>query len=972
LAQLSIPGEHKDGEYDCPADTIIGHLRAYPRSIGGLDTPLYNVVPERGVAAEIGFVDLVGGAHVLDATVAPTPEGYVLRTWSHEIPSIPLDQILAEVYGDPAARDRVIAGEAQGIEGKIEPEFKTYTPLAGDVPTFTNPEDCSGEPLRTRVFSDSWSAPGGFTAGGEPDLEDPRWVQSVFESAPVTGCGELEGAFQASLEAHPEPARAASPVGLSAVLSIPQSTGVETLGTPPVKEVVATLPAGVTINPSSANGLEACSEAQIGWLGKSPVASGEYENFTAAPPACPNASKVGTVEVETPSLPSERCKNPFKTLAECTKEEEEKPGQTLREKTPLEGSLYLAKEYENPLGSLLAGYFAIDDPRTGVIAKLPAAIEVGGEEGVSGLQPGQVRTVAKDGPQFPISAVRVDIFSGEDASLRSPATCGSYTMTSSLTPWSQTAPATPSSPLVFEEGPGGGSCPGTPALTPSLSAGTASSQGGAFSPLSLKLGREEGSQEFKTLQVTLPPGLVGKTAGIPLCGESEIRRAEARSHPGEGMLEKEHPSCPPASEVGTVTVGVGAGGHLYYATGHAYLAGPSPQAPYGQFDLVVITPAVAGPFDLGTVVVRNALQINPETAQVTSVSGAFPTSLQGIPVDLRSIVLDNSRPGFILNPTNCQAMAITGQLTSTSGQTASVSTPFKASGCEKLPFAPKLSISVAGQGSKADGTSFTAKITSAGIGQADIHKVDLTIPSRLPSRLSTINKACLQSVFETNPAACDEGSVIGEGIVHTPLLENPLRGPAYLVSHGSAAFPDVEFVLQGENGIQVVLDGKTDIKKGVTYSRFETSPDTPFSTFEAVLPAGPHSAFAPFVPENEKYNLCRYTLTIPTEMTAQNGAQIDQTTPVTITGCHSTLTILSHKTQGHTLTLTLNIPTPGKLTITSTNTHTHRQTIKTKTTLTLKLHINHTNQPTHLHITLTPTQGTKQTTQLTLTPHKTK
>lgn len=165
LAQLSTPGplrrdgEHKDGESGCPADTIIGHIRAYPRTLGGLETPIYNVVPENGVAAELGFVDLVGGAHVLYATVAPTPEGYVLRTWSHEVPSIPLDQVVAEVYGDPAARDRVIAGEAQGIEGKLEPEFKAYAPQSGDVPTFTNPADCTGEPLKTRIFTDSWSAP---------------------------------------------------------------------------------------------------------------------------------------------------------------------------------------------------------------------------------------------------------------------------------------------------------------------------------------------------------------------------------------------------------------------------------------------------------------------------------------------------------------------------------------------------------------------------------------------------------------------------------------------------------------------------------------------------------------------------------------------------------------------------------------------------------------------------------------------
>jgi hypothetical protein len=210
------------------------------------------------------------------------------------------------------------------------------------------------------------------------------------------------------------------------------------------------------------------------------------------------------------------------------------------------------------------------------------------------------------------------------------------------------------------------------------------------------------------------------------------------------------------------------------------------------------------------------------------------------------------------------------------------------SNCASLPFAPKLTASVVGHGSKADGTTFAVKIESPGLGQANIHKVDLTIPASLPSRLTTLQKACLDAVFVANPAACDEGSVIGEGIVHTPVFKNPLRGPAYLVSHGGEAFPDVEFVLQGE-GVTIVLDGKTDIKDGVTYSKFETSPDAPFTTFETVLPAGPHSALTPSVSEAEDFSLCKTTLALPTEITAQNGAFISQDTKVAVTGCSGVL-----------------------------------------------------------------------------------
>jgi hypothetical protein len=229
-------------------------------------------------------------------------------------------------------------------------------------------------------------------------------------------------------------------------------------------------------------------------------------------------------------------------------------------------------------------------------------------------------------------------------------------------------------------------------------------------------------------------------------------------------------------------------------------------------------------------------------------------------------------------------MAITGTLTGYEGTSEPVSYPFQATNCATLPFAPKLTASVAGQGSKADGTTFSVIVESAGLGQANIHKVDLTIPSVLPSRLTTIQKACLEAVFSANPASCDEGSLIGEGIVHTPVFKNPLRGPAYLVSHGGAAFPDVEFVLQGE-GVKIVVDGKTYIHGGVTYSKFETSPDAPFTKFETIFPAGPHSALTPSVAENENYNLCKKSITLPTEITGQNGAFISETTPVTITGC---------------------------------------------------------------------------------------
>jgi hypothetical protein len=296
-----------------------------------------------------------------------------------------------------------------------------------------------------------------------------------------------------------------------------------------------------------------------------------------------------------------------------------------------------------------------------------------------------------------------------------------------------------------------------------------------------------------------------------------------------------------------------------------------------------VTPAVAGPFNLGDVTVRSTINVDPNTAAVTITSDPFPTIIKGVPAQVKQVNVTVDRAGFQFNPTSCTPMAITGTLTGSEGGSHGVSSPFQVGNCASLPFSPKLTASVSGQGSKVNGTTFTVKVESAR-GQANIAKTFLQLPIALPSRLSTIQQACLSATFEANPARCGEGSNIGFAVAHTPVLKKPLVGPAYLVSHGNAAFPDVEFVLQSE-GITVVLDGKTDIKNGITYSRFETVPDAPVETFETVLPAGPHSALTANVPESENFNLCKTPLDMPTEITGQNGTVLKQTTKIALTGC---------------------------------------------------------------------------------------
>ena len=621
---------------------------------------------------------------------------------------------------------------------------------------------------------------------------------------------------------------------------MPQEERAEGLAEADLKDAVVTLPRGMVVNPSSANGLASCSSAQIG-LG------------TTAAPQCPAASQIGTVEVDTPLLDH-----------------------------PLPGEVYIASQGDNPFHSLIALYIVVDDERgapgvnpadaTGIVVKLAGHVE-------PDPLTGQLTTRFDANPQFPFEDFKLDFTGGERAPLITPDTCGSAQTTAQLTPW--TTPegglATPTDTFSIDSGPRGGPCAFTAAQephAPGFEAGTTYPIAGHYSPFVLKLTREQGAQPISGLDVTLPPGLTGSLAGVARCSDSQIAAAQT---PGRtGAQEETAPSCPSSSEIGTVDVASGAGNLPVHVTGRAYLAGPYEGAP---FSIVIVTPAVAGPFDLGVVVVRSALFINPQTAVVTVRSDPIPTILDGIPLDVRSIVVDIDRNHFTLNPTSCERMNLSGVAASSLGALAPVSDPFQVGGCSGLPFKPSFSAATLAQTSKVNGAGFAVKVTQQE-GEANIHQVLLQLPKQLPSRLTTIQKACTEAQFASKPeaAGCPEGSDIGFAKAVTPLLAAPLEGPGYLVSHGGAAFPDVVFLLEGE-GVHIELVGHTDIKKGITYSRFETVPDAPISSFEASLPEGPHSALGAFG------DLCAQPLIAPTSIIGQNGAAFKQATRIAVTGC---------------------------------------------------------------------------------------
>ena len=713
-------------------------------------------------------------------------------------------------------------------------------------PFLTMPTSC-GEPTAT-IRAASWL------------MESGEWTPPMSSSPAmpaVTECDLLD--FRPSLTVRPESqsVSAESPTGLEVDLKIPQEESVGGLAESDLKEALVTLPAGMTVSPSAANGLGACSEAQIG-----------LDNANS--PSCPDSSKLGSVEIDTPLL-----------------------------EAPLKGSVFLAQQGNlpgngsNPFGSLFALYLVAEG--SGVLVKLPGEVRLDPATGQVSARFGKDPTTGFYLPQLPFSELRMHFFGGRDAPLMTPSSCGTYTTTSQLAPWDGNPSAEPSSEFTIGQGCGVG-------FSPSFSAGTTNPQAGAYSPFSLTFSRRDGEQRLGSVQVTMPPGLLGRIAGIPQCPEPQAGRGEC----GEGSL------------LGEATTAVGAGPDPYWVKGgKVYLTGPYNNGPFG---LSIVVPTVAGPFTLtgnggpGREIVRASIRVNPNTAQITVLSDPLPTILEGIPLDIRTVNVTVNRSGFMFNPTSCSQMSVGGTITSTQGASGGVSSPFEAANCANLPFAPSFAASTQGQASKANGASLHVRVSS-GAGQANIAKVDLQLPIALPSRLTTLQKACVEAVFNASPAACDEGSVIGYATIHTPVLTNPLSGPAYLVSHGGAAFPDVEFVLQGE-GVTIILDGKTDIKNGITYSRFESLPDAPFTMFETVLPTGPHSILAAYVPAKENYSLCWQTLTMPTVITGQNGAQIRQSTEISVKGCKPAIKVLNKKRSGATVSLTLRSTVAGTLTVT--------------------------------------------------------
>jgi hypothetical protein len=844
------------GREGCPRESQVGladvtTLGAKTGVSGISSTPLYNMVPPPGSVAELATDVAEVGLFAHTFAEVRTDSDYGIQARTPDVLALgtePIFSVQAQVWGDPSAEahDRV--------RGKCVTESNACPPPGGRRQTalLTMPSDCPGTRLPYEVNADTWEEP-----------SPPAALHRAFyESADLAGnpvsvkaCGELE--FKPAISSRPTTNLADSPTGLEFNLHQPTDAGLGSRSPAILRDAAIRFPAGMAVNPSQAAGLDACSEAQIGFLGE--TQAGRLD-FSKAPQSCPGAAKIGSLEVTSPALVQRN---------EANEVEEDPEGNPAL--SHLHGSVYVAKPFANPFESLIAVYLAVEDEKTGIVAKLAG-------EGELDPQTGQITTYFEENPEMPLEDVSVKLFGGARGALVTPPACGEFTTESDLTPWSapEGKDAFPESSFQTTASPRGGACPTSEAAMPNapkVSAGTLDLTAGAYSPLLFKLSREDGTQRLGKIETTLPTGLSAKLAGVGECSEAEIAKARSREAPQKGATEQADSSCPASSEVGTVVGSAGAGPTPYYTSGHAYLAGPYKGAP---ISIVSIVPAVAGPFDLGTVVVRAAVYLDPATAQGRIVSDPLPTVLQGVPLDVRSIAVRAERPGFSLNPTSCDVKSFGGQALSTLGGAAPIFQRFQVGGCKSLPYKPKFSARLFGPVHRGGHPRFKGVFT-AKPGEANTARISFTLPRSEFIDQAHFRTICTRVQFAA--AQCPAGSVYGHVRAYSPLLDYPLEGPAYLRS-STHKLPDLVLALHGPPSQPIFLeaDGRVDSVNGGLRVRFEAIPDAPLSKAIFTAQGGKKGLF------QNSTNICKGTHRATLKLDAQSG-KVSDSQPKLVAQC---------------------------------------------------------------------------------------
>src|ERR1700722_2934017 len=626
----------------CPDNTVVGvaSVTVANPTLGKItkSVPLFSLTPAVAEPARFGFYFLSDPVY-LDTSI---------RTGGDYGVTVSVDNI-SEIIGYLSSRVTFwgVPGDARHDRARgwncIEPDGP-FPPCAtvGQAtppPLLTLPTSCTG-PMHTTLEADSWQNEGAFTPPIEYDS-----VDNLGRPTGLDGCNQLP--FTPSIKVTPDGQAGSTPTGVTVDEHVPQETSLNPTGLAEsaVKGLSVTLPQGVVLNPAAADGLLACSVEQISLQ-------------SAGAPGCPEASKIANATIRTPLL-----------------------------KEPLEGAAYLATQDSNPFGSIVAMYIYANDPISGVSAKATGEVV---ENAVTGQLTAHFEgdPVFEDDPRFagepearflpevPFEDVELHFFGGDRAPLGTPALCGTYKTTGTFTPWSEAATTESSSEFGVISGPDGSACHSPLQFSPSLTAGTTSIQAGGFTPFTMTMSREDGQQNLQGIQLKMPLGMSGTLSTVKLCGEEQANAG----------------TCGPETQIGETIVSVGLGGDPYTVTGgKVYITGPYKGAPFG---LSIVNPAKAGPFDLGKVIVRAKIDVNPETAALTITTDTegpykIPTIIDGIPLQIRHVNVNINRPGFTFNATNCSPLQVTGSLTSSEGASSALSVPYQVTNCAVLAFKPK-------------------------------------------------------------------------------------------------------------------------------------------------------------------------------------------------------------------------------------------------------------------------------------------
>jgi hypothetical protein len=822
---------------NCPNSTVVGHVRAGLTLSNGapvvIDTALYNLEPAPGEAAKLGFRFYEAGPVTFDLGIEDTPPYRGIVTLSNVTQTLRALGGSLTVWGNPSDP---VHDEERGSCGLFLEINNFPLSSSGSCPTsnpnkpfITLPRSCQG-PLQTTFLARSWT-------------------EEVFEGTATTpeteGCAKL--GFAPKISSKPTTDQAESPTGLDFGLDVADEglTSPTGIANSDLKKAVVTLPEGMTINPSQAEGLAACSEADFA-REKAESAFGE---------GCPAASKIGTTEVETPLL----------------------EGQILK------GSLFVAKPFENPFHSLIALYMTIKDPELGLGFKLAGKVE-------PDPLTGQIVATFDDLPQQPFSHFRLHFREGGRSPLITPALCGQYETKALFTPWANpSAPLATNASFSIDGGVGGEPCSnGSQPFEPGFAAGTLNNDAGSYSPFLTRITRRDGDQDLTKFSAELPLGLTAKLAGVDRCPDAQIALAKTKT----GLAELASPSCPSNSQIGVLQAGAGVGSQLTYVSGKVYLAGPYNGAP---LSVVEIVPAVAGPFDVGDVVVRQALQVNPKTAEVRvdgDRSDPIPHILAGIPLRVRDVQVSVNRSGFTLNPTSCEPSQIAAQLwgggadpfSSLDDSPVTRTAPFQAANCAALAFKPNLSLRLKG-GTKRGDFPKLHLVYRPRRGDANLQRLSLRFPRSEFIEQGHFRTICTRVQFAAGAgfgAQCPAGSVYGHARVFTPLLDQPFEGPVYLRS-SNHNLPDVVLALHGPPSLalQVEVPARIDSIRGGLRAITEETPDVPVSEAIVDMQGGQKGLFV------NSTDLCAGKHRAEVRLSAHNGRLANSHPLVRASGCHS-------------------------------------------------------------------------------------